>query len=217
MFCFSKVLSTLQLPQTPLRLCLGVGCCSQTHPNLGGGLCVYRMFVHHFKHTETCGAKKPPENAYVTLIVYVCSDFLMCIHYNIVWSRTLPAWWGKCLEVWCEGGRGYSKTDVSVKRREKQSLRFGKPNVSVPNFFMWAPLWRSSFLHELKIEAQVHHASLVRWFLPVMWWLLGICWRGLWGLRQLHPEASPSFLLPSISSDLAQAFFPHSCPALAVF
>lgn len=55
------------------------------------------------------------------------------------------------------------------KEGETKSPWFEKPNINVPNFFMWAPLWRSCFLRELKIEAQVHHASLVGWFLPVTW------------------------------------------------
>lgn len=78
---------------------------------------------------------------------------------------------------------------------------------------MWALLWTRCFLCEFKTKAEAHRASLVGWFLPVAWLLLGICW--LWGLGQLYPEASPSLLVPSISPDLAHVFLSPLYPVLA--
>lgn len=90
----------------------------------------------------------------------------LCVRYDRVWSRPLL---GECLGVWCEWARGYSQTDVSVRREKQKNLWFGKPNIDTELFHV------GSSVDKLSLKPKHYHTSFAGCFLPVAWLPLHLC------------------------------------------
>lgn len=127
-----------------------------------------------------------------------------CIHME--WPSVYTLWQGGCLGVWCERGRGYSQTDVSVRTEKQQVCGLRSQTLT-----LWAfSCGLFSGQAEFKTKALSHFPCRVFFTcrLVAVASVLGIL------LFLLCPKPFSSCLVPSISPYLDQIFF-YPYPTLA--